>query len=96
MPQRLTVTHMIDFEGPRTVWEQVYEILRDRIVRGEYKVNHPIASQVQIVDEFGIARGTAEKIRKKLVQDGYVVTVSGRGTYVRPREDWNPQRSEEL
>jgi GntR family transcriptional regulator len=81
---------MIDFEGPRTVWEQVYEILRDRIVSGEYKVGHPIASQVQIVDEFGIARGTAEKIRKKLIGDGYVVAVSGRGTYVRPREDWNP------
>lgn len=79
---------MIDFEGPVPLYVQVAEAIRARIESGELVVDRPIPSENQLVQEYGVARGTARKAIELLREQGLVITVTGRGTFViRQSED---------
>jgi GntR family transcriptional regulator len=67
------------------VYQQVAAILRARIASGELAPDRPVPSEAQLVQEYGIARGTARRAIEILRDEGLVITVQGRGTYVRPR-----------
>ena len=66
------------------VYVQVADILRARIQAGELLPDRPVPSESQLEQEFGIARGTARKAVALLREEGLVVTVKGRGSYVKP------------
>ena len=76
----------IDPDGPTPVYQQLIEILRGQIERGELAPDRPIPSVAQLQQQYGVARGTALKAVRRLVEDGLVHTVPGRGNYVRPRK----------
>jgi DNA-binding GntR family transcriptional regulator len=63
---------------------QVANILRARIESGELLPDRPVPSESQLQQEFGVARGTARKAIGVLREEGLVVTVMGRGSYVNP------------
>jgi GntR family transcriptional regulator len=63
---------------------QVASILRARIESGELLPDRPVPSESQLQQEFGVARGTARKAIGVLREEGLVVTVMGRGSYVNP------------
>jgi GntR family transcriptional regulator len=67
------------------VYRQVAEIIRQRIESGELAPDRPVPSEAHLVQEYGIARGTARRAIEVLRDQGLVVTVQGRGTYVKPR-----------
>ncbi|MBB4917016.1 GntR family transcriptional regulator [Streptosporangium saharense] len=73
---------MWEREPNRPVWEQVTEILRDRITSGIYRPKQPIPSLPHLMEEFGIALNTARKAVHALVAEGRVETVRGMGTFV--------------
>jgi GntR family transcriptional regulator len=64
------------------VWKQLTVILRARIRSGRYQPGHAIASEKQLEQEFGVARGTTRKAIAQLRSEGWIVTVAGRGSYV--------------
>ena len=80
MPVRETV----DPESATPVYIQVANILRARIESGQLLPDRPVPSESQLQQEFGVARGTARKAIAVLRQEGLVVTVMGRGSYVNP------------
>jgi len=80
MPGRTTV----DPESATPVYVQVAEILRARIESGELVPDRPVPSEAQLQQEFGVARGTARKGIALLREQGLVVTVRGRGSFVSP------------
>ena len=80
MPGRTTV----DPESATPVYVQVAEILRARIESGELVPDRPVPSEAQLQQEFGVARGTARKGIALLREQGFVVTVRGRGSFVSP------------
>ncbi|MFK3985183.1 GntR family transcriptional regulator [Micromonospora sp. NPDC050397] len=73
---------MIDPDGPVPVYRQVADVLAARISSGELAAHRPIPSETAIVQEFGIARGTARRAVALLRERGLVYTVPQRGTYV--------------
>ncbi len=73
---------MIDAEGPVPPYLQLVEILTGRIERGDWQPNRPISSELQLVQEFGIARGTVRRAVAVLRERGLVFTVPQRGTFV--------------
>jgi GntR family transcriptional regulator len=77
---------VIEPDGPVPIYLQLVEILAERIERGELQPNRPIPSELQLVQEFGIARGTARRAVAVLRDRGLVFTVAQRGTYVAPRQ----------
>ena len=68
--------------APVPRYKQIAAILRDRIECGELEPDRPIPSEVQIQQEFGVARETARRAVALLRDEGHVVTVPGMGTYV--------------
>jgi DNA-binding GntR family transcriptional regulator len=74
----------IDPDSAMPIYMQVANILRSRIESGELIPNRPVPSETQLQQEFGIARGTARKAIALLREQGLVVTVKGRGSYVHP------------
>ncbi len=64
---------------------QVADILRAAIERGELAPDRAIPSESRLMQEHGIARETARKAVRVLVDEGLVYVVQGRGVYVRKR-----------
>jgi hypothetical protein len=76
----------LDPLGPTPVYQQLAAILRARIESGELAPNRPIPSETALQQEHGVARGTARRAVALLRDEGLVVTVKGRGTFVQPSE----------
>lgn len=72
--------------APVPRYRQIAEILRRRIERGELIPNRPIPSEVQLEQEFGVARATARKAVALLREWGLITTVPGLGSYVLPAD----------
>jgi GntR family transcriptional regulator len=70
---------MINPDSPVPPYKQVAAILADRIDHGQYPARLP--SIVDLVNEFGIARGTAAKALRQLADDGHAELSPGMGYY---------------
>lgn len=76
----------VDHDAADPVWLQMAAILLARIRSGVYPPRRVMPSEVHLVQEFGVARGTARKAVALLAEKGHVRTVQGRGTYVADTE----------
>ena len=72
----------LDLDGPEPLYLQIAEIVAGRIADGTYPPRRRIPSEAQIVEEFGVSRPTARAAVQRLVEQGLVVTVRGKGSYV--------------
>ena len=81
-----TVSHVtIDHLSGTPVYVQLAAILRRAIESGELQPDRPLPSYTTLMQEHGIARGTAAKAVQVLVDEGLVRIVPGRGAYVTER-----------
>jgi len=64
---------------------QLAAILRRAIKSGEYGPRDVLPSESQLMQEHGVARGTVRQAIETLRNEGLVVTIRGRGTFVRPK-----------
>lgn len=76
---------MIDKLDPTPLPEQVANAVQKRIEDGEIEPGQPIPSEKSLQQEYGVARGTVRRAVALLVERGLVVTIQGRGSYVKPR-----------
>jgi GntR family transcriptional regulator len=77
----------IDHDGPVTPYRQLAEILRARIARGDWAPGRRIASETDLVQQYGLARTTVRRAIAVLREDGDVLVVPQRGTYVATPEN---------
>lgn len=75
----------MDDLSPIPRYQQVAGIIRARIESGELGEGDPIPSRDRMQEEYGIARDTAAKALRVLVDEGLVVVVPGRGARVARR-----------
>ena len=75
----------VDHESNVPPYRQVAGILRARIQDGELAPKQRLPSIAGLVQEYGIARTTAAKALKVLVDEGLAEVVPGWGTYVTER-----------
>jgi GntR family transcriptional regulator len=72
----------IDHLSGTPVYVQLAAILRAAIQSGELPADRPLPSYMTLMQEHGVARGTAAKAVRVLVDEGLVRIVPGRGAYV--------------
>jgi GntR family transcriptional regulator len=76
--------------GPRrgTEYVRVAEIMRQRIVTGDWRPNRKILPQQDLAKIFDVRHQTIREAIAELRRRGYLMTLPNKGTYVRPSQDW--------
>jgi GntR family transcriptional regulator len=72
--------------NPTPLYVQLADILRDMIKAGELQPRAPVPSESYLQQEQGVSRGTVRMAVGILRDEGLVVTIGGRGTFVRARD----------
>jgi DNA-binding GntR family transcriptional regulator len=68
-------------------YRQIAAWLRTRIEAGEFRPGQdPLPSEKDLVGLFGVARDTARRAVQVLREEGLVITIPQRGTYVVERQ----------
>lgn len=78
----------VDRFDPTPIYQQVAAVIRERIISGELQPRDPIPSESSMVGDHSIARDTARAAVALLRDEGYVITLPQRGSYVANRENW--------
>ncbi len=73
----------IDLRSAVPAYRQLASILREQIKSGELAADQPVPSETTLIQRYGIARGTVRRAIEVLRDEDLVVTVQGRGTFVR-------------
>lgn len=79
--ENLTSNQLIMFRGP--LYEQVYQMLRTRILAGEWEPREPLPGEAWLSKELAVSIGTIRKAMDQLARENIVVRERGRGTFVR-------------
>lgn len=72
---------MIDPTGPVAPYRQIAEIIRQRIRAGELRPGARI-TESELTDAYEVARNTARRALAVLRDEGLIMTVPQRGSYV--------------
>lgn len=72
----------IDPGAATPLWRQLADLLRERITSGELPPGRVIPSETTLSQEYDLARSTVVKALKSLQDEGLIVRVQGRGTFV--------------
>jgi GntR family transcriptional regulator len=68
--------------GPRPLYAQVRQILRQRIEAGILPPGVVLPSEFALADELAVSQGTVRKALDALAEEGLIVRRQGRGTFV--------------
>jgi DNA-binding GntR family transcriptional regulator len=74
---------MVDQLDPTPRKVQLANLLRACIESGELQSGKPLPSESYLMQEHGVSRGTVREAVAILRDDGLVITIQGRGTFVR-------------
>ena len=64
------------------IYEQIVEQIKDSIVKGRLKENDMLPSDRSLSKEIRVSALTAKKAYDELEQEGFIITVHGKGSFV--------------
>jgi GntR family transcriptional regulator len=76
----------IDHDAGTPVWQQLADILRGQIERGEIAPGKLLPSIRTLTQTYGVSDGTVKRAISDLRAAGLVKSVTGRGSYVAERQ----------
>ena len=72
----------IDNKSGAPIYDQIYTQIKALIISGELNENDPLPSVRALSGQLRISSLTVKKAYDRLEEEGFVVTVHGKGTYV--------------
>jgi hypothetical protein len=75
----------LDEADPRPLWQQLADLLRSRIERGELAGR--LEAEMALAQHYGISRDTVRRALACLARDGLIRSTRGRGTFVLPHSE---------
>ncbi|GIN71515.1 LacI family transcriptional regulator [Bacillus sp. J14TS2] len=66
----------------KSLYEKIYESLKEEITSGKYKVGEQIPSEKELTKYFSVSTITTKKALEKLSNEGFVNRIRGKGTFV--------------
>lgn len=79
------MTAELDRDSPVPLYDQLAQILRDRISDGTYTSRMP--GEWDLVEEFDVGRHTVRRAVRLLVAEGLLRISPGKGVYVQPEPE---------
>lgn len=78
----------------KPLYSQILDILRERIIRGEYAVDEQLPTEVELAEQFEVSRITSKRALIELEREGLIYRRRGSGSYVKKREEGRRQPEE--
>ena len=78
------MTEVLERDSAVPLYVQLEQILSSKITGGEWLPNQRIPSENELNRMYGLSRMTVRGVLTKLVNDGLLLRVPGKGTYVAP------------
>ena len=86
----------LNYRDQRPIYEQVKDGLRHLVVTGALQAGDKLPSVRALASSLAINPNTIQRAYTQLEAEGYVYTVSGRGTFVSEGQEQNRQRRREV
>lgn len=86
----------INYRDPRPIYEQIQTELRRLMLTGVLPPGSRLPSVRELAGQLAINPNTIQRAYAQLEQEGYVYSVSGRGTFVAEGGEQNRRRCGEL
>lgn len=86
----------LNYRDSRPIYEQVKDELRKLVITGAIAPDEKLPSVRGLASALAINPNTIQRAYEALEREGYVYTVSGRGTFAAPRSDVGAERRSKL
>lgn len=83
---------LLDYRDKRPIYEQMVEKLEHLIASGGLEPLTKMPSVRSLAVELSVNPNTVQRAYAQLEQDGYLYTVSGRGSFVTSQAEWRESR----
>ena len=87
---------LLDYRDKRPIYEQIVDKLERLIVGGGLEANYKMPSVRSLAMELSVNPNTIQRAYADLEQNGYIYTVSGRGSFVAQECEWRSGKLAEL
>jgi len=87
---------LLDYRDKRPIYEQVVDKLERLIIGGGLEANYKMPSVRMLAMELSVNPNTIQRAYAQLEQDGYIYTVSGRGSFVAHECEWRSGKLAEI
>lgn len=87
---------VLDYRDKRPIYEQVVERLERLVVSGVLETDEKMPSVRNLAMELSVNLNTIQRAYAQLEQEGYLYTVSGRGSFVAPESEWRENKQAEV
>lgn len=77
---------IIDRTNPQKLYLQLYEVLKDKIEKGIWKINDQIPTEKDLCDEYDVSKATVRLALSELERHSYIKRLQGKGTFVCKRD----------
>ena len=86
----------LNYRDARPIYEQIKDGLRRLILSDVIRQNERLPSVRDLASQLAINPNTIQKAYRELEQEGYVYTVSGRGSFAAPLDEVGTARQQML
>lgn len=73
---------VVDRTNPKPIYQQITDWIYQQIVSGAWPAHFKLKSEVDLANELGVSRGTVRKAVRELIDEGLLISIHGRGTFV--------------
>lgn len=87
---------LLDYRDKRPIYEQVVEKLEKLIMGGALEADSKMPSVRSMGVDLAVNPNTIQRAYNQLEQEGYLYTVSGRGSFVAPESEWREGKKKKL
>src|SRR5690606_31913778 len=84
---QLSSVHHMEIPPDVYAWKAVADEIKRRIADGRYQPRMPIPAERRLAEELGVAVGTVRRAVARLRDEGVLVTLPQKGTFVAATDD---------
>ncbi|AEH51432.1 GntR family transcriptional regulator [Pseudothermotoga thermarum] len=74
---------MLDRNSPIPLYVQLRELIKEKILKGEWKEGEKIPGEYDLMEQYQVSRATVREAIEGLIKEGLLVRKHGYGTFVR-------------
>ena len=86
----------LNYRDSKPIYEQIKDGLKRLVITGAIATDEKLPSVRELASQLAINPNTIAKAFRELEQEGYIYTITGRGSFAADRKDISAWRNDEL